>query len=253
MRPHVDHVLCLLPFEPAELERLGGPPGTFVGHRLSTDPGVLSAAAAQAKSRSLSGEGRGTLLVLPGSRRGEVNGLLEPFRETISIPRCRGNRLRLLLPTVPHVEELVSAAVERWEEKPEIIRDPAAKWRAFGQADAAMIASGTVSLELALSGVPMVSCYPLDPLQKLARPFITAWSASLPNLIADRLIVPEYYDPYIRPPALARIVEGLMADGPVRQAQKEGFAEVKSRMATTRPSGAIAADVLLKAMKPHSK
>ena len=48
MRPYVDHILCLLPFEPAELDRLGGPPGTFVGHRLATDPGVAAAAALQA-------------------------------------------------------------------------------------------------------------------------------------------------------------------------------------------------------------
>lgn len=249
MRPHVDHVLCLLPFEPAELERLGGPPGTFVGHRLTRDPGVLAAAKAQAGQRQPSSGRQGTLLVLPGSRRSEVQGLLSPFRETLSILRARGNRLDVLLPTVPHVAGLVSAAVESWEQKPQIIADPDGKWRAFGVADAALIASGTVSLELALSGVPMVSCYPLDPLAKLARPFITAWSASLPNLIADRAVVPEYYDPYIRPPALARVLEGLIRDGAARQAQKEGFAAVRSALATPRPAGAIAADVLLRMIR----
>ena len=67
-----------------------------------------------------------------------------------------------MLPTVPHVAEMVSKSVAGWPDKPEIISDASAKWRAFGEADAALIASGTVSLELALAGVPLASCYKLD-------------------------------------------------------------------------------------------
>ena len=108
MRPNVDRVLCLLPFEPAELSRLGGPLGTYVGHRLTTEAGVVAAAAAQAAPRDLSHDREKTLLFLPGSRRGEVRGLISVFGEAVSILRQRGNRLRLLLPTVPHVVNIVS-------------------------------------------------------------------------------------------------------------------------------------------------
>ncbi|RVA23180.1 lipid-A-disaccharide synthase, partial [Mesorhizobium sp. M7A.F.Ca.CA.004.11.2.1] len=149
MKPYVDHILCILPFEVKELERLGGPPGTYVGHRLTHDAGLLAAAKAQELPRDLSPDRVKTLLVLPGSRRGEVRRLLDPFGETVSILRARGHRLRLLLPTVPHVAELVKSSVNRWDEKPEIIVDSQRKWQAFGKADAALIASGTVSLELA--------------------------------------------------------------------------------------------------------
>ncbi|HWK66815.1 MAG TPA: lipid-A-disaccharide synthase [Rhizobiaceae bacterium] len=245
MRPHVDRVLCLLPFEPAELDRLGGPIGTYVGHRLTTEPGVASAAAAQAAPRNLSPEREKTLLVLPGSRRGEVRGLIGVFRETISILLQRGNRLRLLLPTVPHVASIVSEATSDWPLKPRIILDSAEKWRAFGEADAALIASGTVSLELALSGVPMLSCYRIDPLMRLGQSLITVWSGSLPNLIADRAIVTEFYEQYIRPANLARQLEGLMGDTSLRAWQKEGFAEVVRRMATDRPAGEIAANAVV--------
>jgi lipid-A-disaccharide synthase len=249
IKPYVDHILCILPFEPAELQRLGGPSGTFVGHRLTGDPGVLAAAAAHAKPREdLSPDREKRLLLLPGSRKGEVSRLMGPFGETVSVLRARGHTLRLVLPTVPHVADLVRSAASNWEQKPEIVSDVAGKWQAFGEADAALAASGTVSLELALAGVPLVSCYKLDPFARLAQGLITTWSASLPNLIADRAVVIEAYNQYVRPEWLARHLEGLFDDTGLRRWQKDGFAEVSRRMATERPAGEIAAEIVMKAV-----
>jgi lipid-A-disaccharide synthase len=253
MKPYVDHILCILPFEPAELQRLGGPPGTFVGHRLTGDAGVLAAAAAQAKPRDLSGGREKTLLLLPGSRKGEVSRLIEPFGETVAILRSRGHRLRLVLPTVPHVADLVASSVSGWKQKPEIVTDASGKWQAFGEADAALAASGTVSLELALAGVPLVSCYKLDPFARAIQKFITSWSAALPNLIADRTIVTEVYNQYVWPQWLARHMEGLFSDTSLRRWQKDGFLEISRRMATDRPSGEIAAGIVMKCVKGSSE
>ncbi|PBB67242.1 lipid-A-disaccharide synthase [Mesorhizobium sp. WSM4312] len=250
MKPYVDHILCILPFEVKELDRLGGPPGTYVGHRLTHDAGVLAAQKAQALPRDLTQDRIKTLLVLPGSRRGEVRRLIEPFGETVSMLRARGNRLRLLLPTVPHVADLVKSSVNRWDEKPEIIVDPQRKWQAFGKADAALIASGTVSLELALAGVPMVSSYRLDPVARAVAPYlVSVWSALLPNLISDRALIPEFYNEYVKPNNLARQLEALFADSGMRAWQKDGFAEIARRMATDKPSGEIAAGVVLRHLK----
>jgi lipid-A-disaccharide synthase len=250
MKPYVDHVLCILPFEVKALARLGGPPGTYVGHRLTHDPAALGAATAQGLPRDLSNERVKTLLVLPGSRRREVRSLIGPFGKTMSILRQRGHRLRLLLPTVPHVADLVRTSIASWDDKPEIIVDLERKWQAFGKADAALIASGTVSLELALSGVPMVSSYKLDPIARLISPYlVTTWSALLPNLISDRALVPEFYNQYVRPENLARQLEALFADTGMRTWQKAGFAEIARRMATERPSGEIAAEVVMGCIK----
>jgi lipid-A-disaccharide synthase len=246
MKPYVDHILCILPIEPAELQRLGGPPGTFVGHRLTGDAGVLAAAAAQARPRDLSPDREKMLLLLPGSRKGEVVRLIEPFGETVSILRARGHKLRLVLPTVPHVADLVRSSVSGWEQKPEIVTDVTGKWQAFAKADAALAASGTVSLELALAGVPLVSCYKLDPFARIMQRYITIWSASLPNLIADRTVVMEAYNDSVRPQWLARHLEGLFSDTGLRHWQKDGFAEVARRMETERPSGEIAAEIVMK-------
>ncbi|TPI34384.1 lipid-A-disaccharide synthase [Mesorhizobium sp. B3-2-1] len=254
MKPYVDHILCILPFEVKELDRLGGPPGTYVGHRLTHDPGVLSAAKAQGQPRDLSPDRVKTLLVLPGSRRGEVRRLLEPFGETVSMLRARGHRLRLMLPTVPHVADTVRSAVTRWDEKPEIILEPERKWQAFGKADAALIASGTVSLELALSGVPMISCYRLDPVARVVAPYlVSVWSALLPNLISDRALIPEFYNEYVKPNNLARQLEALLADSGMRTWQKDGFAAISRRMATDKPSGEIAAQVVMGCVKRVSR
>ncbi len=246
MRPYVDHVLCVLPFEVDELRRLGGPPGTYVGHRLTHDAGILHAAQDQSERQKPSSHDEKTLLVLPGSRKSEVRGLIGAFGETIAILRERGNRLRLLMPTVPHVADLVEKETAKWPQHPDIILDPTRKWQAFGEADAALAASGTVSLELALCRVPLIACYRSDRLMRLFMGLITTWSASLPNLIADKVLVPEYYDMFIRPGLMARQLEQLMTpDSDARRLQLNGFTAVKKRMATPRRPGVTAADVVL--------
>ncbi|HHZ07705.1 MAG TPA: lipid-A-disaccharide synthase [Rhizobiales bacterium] len=245
MKPHVDRILCVLPFEVEELRRLDGPPGIYVGHRLVTDPGIAKAASLQAARPAPSGGAEKTLLLLPGSRRGEVRRLIAPFAETVSIMRQRGHRLRLLLPTVPNVADLVRASVAGWELQPEVLITPEEKWDAFGSADAALIASGTVSLELALAGVPMASCYRFDAVARLATGLITVWSAALPNLIADRPLVPEFYDQFVRPKTIARYLEALVEDTPMRRWQTEGFTRIRRLMSTDRPSGEIAAGAVL--------
>ncbi len=246
MRPYVDHILCILPFEADALKRLGGPPGTYVGHRLTSDTGILHAAHVQSERRKPTSQDEKTLLVLPGSRRSEVKGLAPVFGDTIRLLIERGHRLRLFLPTVPHVADLVEAQAAKWPKQPEIVLDPVRKWQVFGEADAALAASGTVSLELALCRVPLVACYRSDPLIRMFLGLITTWTGSLPNLIADRPLVPEYYDRFIRPGMLARQLEQLMTPSDARRLQLNGFAEVKKRMATARRPGAVAAETVLK-------
>ncbi|WEX07048.1 lipid-A-disaccharide synthase [Chelativorans sp. AA-79] len=249
MRPYVDHVLCLLPFEPEELSRLGGPPGTFVGHRLASDPDVAAAARAQlAKDVEGQGDGRRKLLLLPGSRRGEVRRLLPDFADVVRELKAAGHAFDLLLPTVSHVAPLVEAGVKDWPVRPEIILDRQGKWRAFAQADAALACSGTVALELALSRVPFISVYRADRIGSMIGPLLVkVWSASLPNLIAGWPVVPEFFNEFVRPAYLARLLPRLWSDTPTRRAQREGFADVAQALAAPKPSGDLAAEVVLRA------
>jgi len=247
MAPYIDHVLCLLPFEPEALERLGGPPGTYVGHRMTHDAGLIAAAEAQLARQP--GTEEKTLVLLPGSRRSEVKTLLDDFGAVVKILHGRGHRLRLLLPTVARVAPMVEAETASWPVTPEISTDPAAKWKAFGEGDAALAASGTVSLELALARLPFVVTYKMDWIARRLLSLIKTWSVSLPNLIADRAIVPEFYNEAVRPPMMSRYVEALFEPGPARDAQRQGFAMVAEAMATARPSGELAAEVVLGEME----
>lgn len=245
MRAYVDHVLALLPFEPAAMQRLAGPPTTYVGHRLASDADIARVRAARL-AREDRGEAQGKVcLLLPGSRAGEIGRLLPVFGAAAEELAARDPGIRFLLPTVPRQEALVRQLTAGWPLKPEITVSPEAKWRAFAEADAAIAASGTVILELALARVPVVSAYKVDWLIKLIAGRIRIWTAALPNLIADYPVVPEYVNEVVRPGSLTRWFERLSADTLQRRAMLEGFDAVHARMQTETPPGEAAARVLL--------
>jgi lipid-A-disaccharide synthase len=245
MRAYVDHVLAVLPFEPEAMARLGGPPTSYIGHRLRSLPALLAARNALIERRRNAESGIRNILLLPGSRNHEIRRLLPLFGETVKIMAERGDRFRLLLATVPHQEQSVSEIAANWPQKPEIFVGEAAKWQAFGVADAALAASGTVLLELALTGIPTISTYKTDVLIRMVLSRIKVWSGALPNLIADYPVVPEYFDEFIRPTALARWMERLSADTPERKAMLAGFDEIFDHMATEHSPGAHGAAIIL--------
>lgn len=244
MRPFVDHVLALLPFEPEVMRQLEGPATTFVGHRLTAGPAVLGVRAARA-ARPAPAEGNRTLVLLPGSRGSEVKRLLPVFRAVADEFIARNGPTRLLLPTVPRMEALVRDMAADWPVKPEISADTAFKWQAFSEADAALAASGTVILELGLCGVPMVSVYRTDWLITLITDRIKIWSGALPNLIADYVIVPEYFNAQIRAGSLVRWLERLSGETPERAAMLEGFDRVWHTMQRPEPPGVTGARIVL--------
>ena len=125
------------------------------------------------------------------------------IRDTLAILAERGTSFRAVLPAVPHLEAEIRRIVADWPVKPEIVSGEAAKLEAFARADAALAASGTVLLELALYRVPTISIYRLDWLMHLFRRLITGWSAALPNLITDEAFLPERVGDMIRPGWLA--------------------------------------------------
>lgn len=247
MLSYVDHVLALLPFEPEAMRRLGGPPTTFVGHRLSVDHDVLSVRQKRAE-RSLPAKGEPkTILLLPGSRSTETTRLMEPFQEAAKAFVERNGPTRFLLPTVPRQESHIRELAATWPEeiRPEIGIDPAFKWNAFAEADAAIAASGTVILELALVGVPTVSVYKTDWIFTMLSKRVKTWTGALPNLIADYVVVPEYFNEVVRAGSMLRWAERLSSDTTERRAMLDGYALVQERLRTDVPPGETGALILL--------
>ncbi|WP_208439558.1 lipid-A-disaccharide synthase [Bartonella grahamii] len=259
MRKFVDHVLAVFPFEEKIMQDFGGPPTTYVGHRLLTYPPLLivqSEKKCQLEQRNLidTQTSSPTLVILPGSRNLEIRSLMPIFRETVEILVKRIPHLRIILPTLPRLADKIRDFVQGWKSKVEIVVGEDAKWRAFAQADVALAASGTVSLELALAKIPTVLCYKLDRFSKFfIFPKIILWSAALPNIISDKPIVPEYFDEFLRPGMLARQVEQLLFNPLIRQAQLDAFEMIEQKMKTEVPSGVVGAQTIITLLKSRNK
>jgi lipid-A-disaccharide synthase len=242
-----NRLMAVLPFEPAVHKRLGGPPTDYVGHPLMERLGDFAPSAAESAAR----EERPSLLLLPGSRLAEVSRLLPIFGEAAEILRRRFPDLEIALPAVPHLRERIVAETSRWPRPPVVLDGEAAKLRAFRTARAALAASGTVTLELAVADVPTVAAYKVGYLEgEIARRLITVETAALPSLIIGRKLLPEFIDWGWTAETLADSVAELLAPGPARDAQLAGFAEVRRLMGegVGIPSER-AADVVLAAIR----
>lgn len=250
MLSYVDHVLALLPFEPEVMERLGGPKTTFVGHRLNSDPNIQEVWERRLAKPDQS-EARRTIMLLPGSRSGEVTRLLPIFKEAAQQFVDRNGPATFLLPTVPKQLDYIRKEVANWPEeiRPQVGADKDFKWQSFADCDMAIAASGTVILELGLGGVPTVSVYKTDWIIKLIASRIKSWSAALPNLVADYVVVPEYFNETVRANMLLRWMERLSKPTKQRAAMMEGFTLVRERLRTDRPPGEIGADIVLSYIK----
>jgi len=246
MRNYVDCVLAILPFEPAAHVRLGGPPCIYVGHPLTERLSELRPSPAEAQRRRSDPP---LVLVLPGSRSSEVGRLLPVFGEALARVAARHGALEPVLPTMPHLLALVREAVAGWAVAPRIVVEPADKWAAFRTARAALAASGTVTLELALAGVPTVAAYRVTLLEEtianLAGLRARLSSVILANLVIGENIVPEFLQRDCTPERLAEGLLPLLSDTPERARQVDGFARLDDIMALdTAPSASAAAIVL---------
>jgi lipid-A-disaccharide synthase len=246
MRAYVDCVLAILPFEPAAHQRLGGPPCVYVGHPLIERLSDLRPNPREAERRRSSPP---LVLVLPGSRSSEIRLLLAVFGEAIANLHARVGDIELVLPTMPHLAARVAAGVANWAVKPRIVTEPAEKWAAFRNARAALAASGTVTLELALAGVPTVAAYRLtlveEIIARVARIKQRLASIILANLVLGENIVPELLQHDCTPERLAAALAPLLSDTPEWRRQIGAFARLDSIMALdTLPSARAAALVL---------
>ncbi len=230
-RPHraqrmaglVDQVLTLFPFEPPYMEA-AGMRADFVGHPVVAEPQAGPAEIAEFRERH--GIGSAPLvLVLPGSRRGEVSRLAPIFGAALAPVLAAKPGARVVVPAAEPVADLVREACAGWPGVP-LVLDPSAMERAayltekraaFGAADVALAASGTVSLELAAAGTPMVIAYDMAWLSRqIIRRMLLVDTVTLVNLVAESRTVPEFLGADCRPEPIGKALVALI-DAPDRQ------------------------------------
>jgi lipid-A-disaccharide synthase len=253
-RPHrakhaaraADHLLTLFPFEPPYFDAVGLP-ATFVGHPVAEAASEPVEEPAEFRSRHGIDPAAPILTVLPGSRRGEVRTLLPVFGETVARLAERYPGLVVLVPTVETVAEEVGKAVMAWPGRSLVLRGAAEKRAAFSASSAALAASGTVVLELAAAGVPMVVAYRIWPLTHwLLMRSAKVRFASMVNIMLGREAVPERLQEDCTPQKLAAEIAHLLDDPAAREAQRAAFATVMAQLSPSgsKPSERAAAAIL---------
>ena len=248
MRAYVDRVLAVLPFEKEVHRRLEGPPCSYVGHPLLEDLDALRPNAEELARRVTAPP---VLVVLPGSRRSEIRRNMAVFGETLRLLRAQGVTFEPVLPTTPGLLDSVRAAAESWPVQPRIVVSDSDKRAAFRNARAALAKSGTVTLELALAGVPMVTAYRVTEIEAfVARRVIQTSSIILANLILGENVIPEFLQQDFTAENLAPALRDILADTPARRRQVDAFARLEEIMSTggRRPSE-LAADGVIATMR----
>lgn len=253
MARYVDHVLALLPFEPEEHRKLGGPACTYVGHPLIERLATLRPDAQETERRQSPPP---VLVLLPGSRRGEIRNHMAVFGETLAALKEQGVAVDAVLPTLPHLADMVREAAAQWPVAPRIVTGEAEKRAAFRSARAALAKSGTVTLELALAGVPMVTLYRGTAIEAwVARRVVRVPSIILANLVIGENVVPEFHQEECTAANLVPVLRDILSDTVARKRQLEAFAKLDKIMDTGACSPSeIAADVVIDVLgkrKPH--
>jgi lipid-A-disaccharide synthase len=229
MAQYLDLMLALLPFEPPFFEKYGLK-CVFVGHPAVERAALMTGAEAFRARRGIAADAK-LLLVLPGSRGGEVSRLIADFRAAVGMVAKRVPGLVCVLPVVPHVAEKVRAACADWPCPLHLIEDEGEKFAAFAASDVALAASGTVTTESALSDTPTVVAYKVSRLTAaIVRLLIKVKYATLTNLILDREAMPEFIQANCTPENLAGAVETLLCDPAAAAAQRALLREAMAKM-----------------------
>ena len=226
----VDHVLSLFPFEEAHLQD-AGIASTFTGHRASVSSASAEDAARIAAEIGIGG-GERLLVILPGSRMSEVGRLAPVFAEAAGLFLERSPGFRVAVAAAEPVSDMLAGCIDNWPVRPVLLdprgMDPDAaerrKLALFRAADIALAASGTVSLELAAAGTPMVAAYDMHwATRQIIASSLKVDTVNLVNLVSGTRAVPEFLGKECRPAPIADALVRLAAEPAASSLQMTAF------------------------------
>ncbi len=240
----LDHLLALLPFEPPLFEA-EGLPCTYVGHPV-LESGAGSGDARRFRERHGLSDRDPVVCLLPGSRWSEASRLLPVFAETVRRLERERPGLRFVLPAVDALRAPIGDAVRLWPTGSVVVCEESDRFDAFAAAAAALAASGTVALELAMARTPTVICYRMNAVTAwLVRRAIKVPHVNLVNVLLDQTVVPELLQNDCRPDRLAAALTRLLDDPEARSAQTQAAERAIAALGgASPPPSARAAEVV---------
>lgn len=230
----VNHIMALLPFE-ASFFAKHDIASTYVGHP-AIETGVDRGDGPAFRVRHGLPAEATVLCVLPGSRAGEVRRLIPVYGEALLTLKAAYPDLRIVIPVAQAAADLVRSMTQNWPFQV-LFAEMEERFDAFAASNAALAKSGTVTLELALARVPMVVAYKVSAATAflVRRMGVSVEHASLVNLLAGRLVVPEFIQEECTAPNLAAAVAEILSSNDVRASQLQGFREVAKALGDPIP------------------
>jgi len=219
IKPLYDEVLAILPFEPAAMKSLNGPKCCYVGHPAIKNP-----------SNKTSMSNSNTIVLMPGSRDGELRRHLPMFGKTAEQLYHSNSELNFVIVTLPHLEKKIISATSNWAVPLKIITDSDQRTKYLNKACLAICVSGTVTIELAMAKVPMVVTYVMDTAQNNVNKSLQVKRFSLPNLILEHDLVPELLMEKPQTNLLTKEVKNLLDNPQNMREQFDGFSQILKKM-----------------------
>ena len=256
MYKYIDLLLTLFPYEPKYFTPYHLQ-AEFVGHPVVESPAITADGEAFRKKYNIAADEK-IITVLPGSRKTEVSKLLPDFLAAVKLLQKQNEKFRFVVPTVKTVAPAVKAVVSNSGLPIIVLESETDRYAAFRASSAAIAASGTVALELAICGVPHIICYKVSPLTAmLVRRFLKIQFVNLSNILLGREIVPELLQEQCVPANIASWINHLVnRDNDWYDRQQEGFAKVRKILgAGEQTPSETAARIILDLMnkKQHPK
>jgi len=206
----VDHLFCLLPNEPAYFAPYGMP-ATFVGHPVVEGGADKGDAMAFRRQYNIPDDKK-IICILPGSRSNEIRYLLKDFMQVADELFASNPELFFVVPTLETVKDKVESVMKDWATPHLVTTGEAVRYDVFAAASAALAASGTVSLELAMAGVPHLIAYRMNKITAaLARRVLKIKYVNLINLLMDAPIIPELLQENCTPSKIVSVMRNLLA------------------------------------------
>jgi lipid-A-disaccharide synthase len=230
----VDRLMVIFPFEPAVYEGTGLDV-QFVGHPLLE---IL----AEERDATITRDPN-TMLLLPGSRRGEIDHLLPTIAATACLLAKERPHLRFVMPLPRQsIADYASRCLEALPNRPEIEIEIGNARHWMQQAGTGLATSGTVTVEAAILGLPLVSVYRVHPLTYLlAAVIIRLPYFTMVNLIAGRQLFPELLQGEFTPENALDALRPLLPDGEKRADVEQGMRDMVAALGGTLPASRRAA------------